>query len=110
MNGARGITWSRTLDQIHGRRSWGSFYPARSLNSLRRPEDGTGMANFKGHMATAAGLGLAYGSFAFWQMRLELGPALLGAGLTTVGGLLPDLDSDKSVPNRTLFRLLGVAV
>jgi membrane-bound metal-dependent hydrolase YbcI (DUF457 family) len=66
------------------------------------------MANFKGHVATAAGLGLAYGAFAFWRMRIEPGPALLGAGLTTVGGLLPDLDSDKSVPNRTLFRLLGV--
>jgi membrane-bound metal-dependent hydrolase YbcI (DUF457 family) len=41
---------------------------------------------------------------------MALGPAILGAGLTTVGGLLPDLDSDKSVPNRTLFRLLGVGV
>jgi membrane-bound metal-dependent hydrolase YbcI (DUF457 family) len=68
------------------------------------------MASFKGHVATSAGLGLVYGSFAFWQMRIALGPAILGAGLTTVGGLLPDLDSDKSVPKRTLFRLLGVGV
>jgi hypothetical protein len=68
------------------------------------------MANFKGHVVTAAGLGLGYGSFAFWHLQVELGPAVLGAGLTTIGGLLPDLDSDKSVPNRTLFRLLGVGV
>jgi membrane-bound metal-dependent hydrolase YbcI (DUF457 family) len=72
--------------------------------------EGTVMANFKGHVVTAAGLGIAYGSFAFWHLQVELAPAILGAGLTTLGGLLPDLDSDKSVPNRTLFRLLGIGV
>jgi len=68
------------------------------------------MANFKGHVVTAAGLGIAYGGLAFWRLEMDVGPALLAAGLTTIGGLLPDLDSDKSVPNRTLFRLLGVTV
>ena len=33
----------------------------------------------------------------------RLGPALLAAGLTTLGGLLPDLDSDSGVPVRELF-------
>jgi hypothetical protein len=36
---------------------------------------------------------------------MDWGTALLGAGLTAVGGLLPDLDSDSSVPVRELFGL-----
>jgi hypothetical protein len=33
----------------------------------------------------------------------DWGPPLLAAGLTTLGGLLPDLDSDSGVPVRELF-------
>jgi len=65
------------------------------------------MASFRGHLATAAGLGVAYGGAAYWQLGIDPKLAAIGAGLTTIGGLLPDLDSDSSVPNRTLFRLAG---
>jgi hypothetical protein len=44
----------------------------------------------------------------FYQM--DWGPAILGAGLTTIGGVLPDLDSDSGVPVRELFGLGAVAV
>jgi hypothetical protein len=40
---------------------------------------------------------------------MDWGPAFLGAGLTTLGGLLPDLDSDASVPVRELFGLAATA-
>jgi hypothetical protein len=66
------------------------------------------MASFRGHLATAAGLGVVYGGVAYWKLGTEPLLSAIGAGLCTVGGLLPDLDSDSSVPNRTLFRLAGV--
>jgi hypothetical protein len=61
------------------------------------------MASYRGHLLFSAGLGAAYGSAALWQWDLDWGPALLAAGLTTLGGLLPDLDSDSGVPVRELF-------
>jgi hypothetical protein len=45
---------------------------------------------------------------AAWQWQMDWGPALLGAGLTALGGLLPDLDSDSSVPVRELFSLAAI--
>jgi hypothetical protein len=50
-------------------------------------------------------LGAAYGAGAFWQFNLDWGPAALGGGLTAIGGLMPDLDSDSGVPVRELFGL-----
>jgi hypothetical protein len=61
------------------------------------------MASYRGHLAFSAALGAAYGSLATWEWRFDWGPALLAAGLTTLGGLLPDLDSDSGVPVRELF-------
>jgi hypothetical protein len=40
---------------------------------------------------------------------MDWGPVLLGAGFTTLGGLLPDLDSDSSLPVRELFGLAAAA-
>ena len=65
------------------------------------------MASFRGHLSTAAALGAVYGGGAFWLGHLDWGVALLAAGLTTLGGLLPDLDSDSGVPVRELFGLLA---
>jgi hypothetical protein len=67
------------------------------------------MASFRGHLATSAALGVVYGGAGFWYGGQELGAAVVATGLTAVGGLLPDLDSDHSVPNRTLFRLASAA-
>src|SRR5262249_55062540 len=36
---------------------------------------------------------------------MDWGPVVLGSGLTALGGLLPDLDSDSSVPFREVFGL-----
>jgi hypothetical protein len=66
------------------------------------------MASFRGHLATAAGLGVSYGGAAYWRLGIDPKLAAIAAGITTVGGLLPDLDSDSSVPNRALFRLAAV--
>ncbi len=61
------------------------------------------MASYRGHLAFAGALGAAYGCAVAWRWDLDWGPALLAAGLTTLGGLLPDLDSDSGVPVRELF-------
>lgn len=66
------------------------------------------MASFRGHLATSAMLGLAYGAGGLFYLGLRGWIGLLGAGLAAVAGLLPDLDSDSSVPHRTLFRLSAV--
>ncbi len=67
------------------------------------------MASYRGHLAFSSFLGVAYGGVAAWQWPLDWGPVFLGAGFTTLGGLLPDLDSDNSLPVRELFGLAAVA-
>jgi membrane-bound metal-dependent hydrolase YbcI (DUF457 family) len=67
------------------------------------------MASYRGHLAFSALLGGAYGGVAAWHWQMDWGPVLLGAGFTTLGGLLPDLDSDHSMPVRELFALAAAA-
>lgn len=64
------------------------------------------MASYRGHLTFAGLLGAGYGSLALLEGNWDWGPVLIAAGLTTLGGLLPDLDSDSGVPVRELF---GVA-
>lgn len=61
------------------------------------------MASYRGHLTFAGLLGAGYGSLAFLEWNWDWGPVLIAAGLTTLGGLLPDLDSDSGVPVRELF-------
>ena len=68
------------------------------------------MASYRGHLVFASTLGMAYGGLAVWKLDYDWGRSLLGVGLTTVGGLLPDLDSDSGVPVRELFSLTAVMV
>lgn len=68
------------------------------------------MANFKTHLFAAAGLS---GIAALACAKAGLAPApeiplLLGLG--TLGGLLPDIDSDNSIPLRIAFYLLAFAL
>lgn len=68
------------------------------------------MASYRGHLMLAAPLGAAYGALAVWRPEFDWGTAILGAALTTVGGLLPDLDSDSGVPVRELFGMLSALI
>ncbi|MFO0843632.1 MAG: metal-dependent hydrolase [Gemmataceae bacterium] len=65
------------------------------------------MASYRGHLMLAAPLGVGYGALALLRHDYEWGACLLGAGLTAVGGLLPDLDSDSGVPVREGFGFLA---
>lgn len=66
------------------------------------------MASYRGHLMFSTALGAGYGAAAFWLGDLHWIPALLGAGITSASGLLPDLDSDSGVPVRVLFGLTAV--
>ena len=68
------------------------------------------MANFAGHITTSAVLGVAVGAVGSIQFHYDWGPVFLAAGLTTIGGMLPDLDSDSGIPVREMFGLAGVVV
>ncbi|MGZ8217339.1 metal-dependent hydrolase [Methylomagnum sp.] len=65
------------------------------------------MANFKTHLLTAASLS---GVAAIACMKADVTTAMetpVLFGLGTLGGLLPDIDSDNSVPIRISFNLLA---
>jgi hypothetical protein len=68
------------------------------------------MANFQGHITTSATLGLVVGAVGAMQFHYDWGIVCLAAGLTAIGGMLPDLDSDSGIPVRELFGLAGVLV
>jgi membrane-bound metal-dependent hydrolase YbcI (DUF457 family) len=67
------------------------------------------MASYRGHLMLSAPLGAGYGALALLRPEFDWGPIFLGAGLTTLGGLLPDLDSDSGVPVRELFGITAAA-
>jgi membrane-bound metal-dependent hydrolase YbcI (DUF457 family) len=67
------------------------------------------MASYKGHLAFSTMLGAGVGAFGAMHLGLDWGPVGLGVGLTALGGLLPDMDSDSSVPVRELFGLAAAA-
>ena len=61
------------------------------------------MASYRGHLAFSSLLGAGFGAAGMLRGPFDWGPAFLGFGLTTLGGLVPDLDSDSGVPVRELF-------
>ncbi|MCE9545263.1 MAG: hypothetical protein K8T25_07070 [Planctomycetia bacterium] len=68
------------------------------------------MAGFRTHIATSTVLGIGYGAVgAMYLPRVEgeipLANCLLAAGLCSVSGMLPDLDSDTGVPIREVMAL-----
>jgi membrane-bound metal-dependent hydrolase YbcI (DUF457 family) len=67
------------------------------------------MAGFKTHITTSTLLGVAYGAVGAWYWQLDWGTTVLAGGLTALGGMLPDLDSDSGVPVREMSGLLGAA-
>jgi membrane-bound metal-dependent hydrolase YbcI (DUF457 family) len=68
------------------------------------------MAGFRTHITVSGALGIVYGGAAVQPMGFSTESAILAAGLTTVGGMLPDLDSDSGVPVREMFGLAAIVV
>jgi len=68
------------------------------------------MAGFRTHITVSGVVGFFYGGAAVEPMGFATEPAVLAAGLTTVGGMLPDLDSDSGVPIREMFGLAAIVM
>lgn len=68
------------------------------------------MAGFRMHITVSGITGAAVGAAAVTPLGYPPETAVLAAALTTVGGMLPDLDSDSGVPVRELFSLAAAIV
>lgn len=60
------------------------------------------MAGFRTHITVSTMFGIGYGAAAVAPLGFTAETAFLAAGVTAVGGMLPDLDSDTGVPVREL--------
>ncbi len=68
------------------------------------------MAGFRMHITVSTALGVGYGAASVQPLGFSTEAALLAAGLTAVGGMLPDLDSDSGVPVREMFGLVAIVL
>ncbi len=68
------------------------------------------MAGFRTHITVSSALGIAVGAAAVQPLGFPTDSAILAAGLTAVGGMLPDLDSDSGIPIREMFGLAAVVL
>ena len=68
------------------------------------------MAGFRTHITVSSACGIAYGGAAVQPLGFSTEAAFLAAGITAVGGMLPDLDSDSGIPVRELFGLAAAVV
>lgn len=68
------------------------------------------MADFNTHIFVATAVGAVYATVATKGLQLELGPSLLLAAMTAIGGVLPDIDLKESTPSKTLFLVLGAVL
>jgi len=73
------------------------------------------LAGFKTHITTSSVLGVAYGGAgALWlsspQGEIPVATCVLGAGLCSIGGMLPDLDSDTGIPLRETVAFIAATV
>ena len=68
------------------------------------------MAGFRTHITVSSAMGIAVGAAAVQPLGFPTDTAILAAGLTAVGGMLPDLDSDSGIPIREMFGLAAVVL
>jgi membrane-bound metal-dependent hydrolase YbcI (DUF457 family) len=68
------------------------------------------MAGFRTHITVSTLCGIGYGAAAVRPLGFPAETAFLAAGITAVGGMLPDLDSDSGVPVRELSGLAAAVV
>jgi hypothetical protein len=67
------------------------------------------MAGFYQHVSVSTALGVGYGAAAFFAMGMDWEACVIAGGLTSVAGMLPDLDSPNGQPVREVFGF-GAAV
>jgi len=68
------------------------------------------MANFQTHLTVAAGGSIAATAVCVQSGVVDHHQGLLLVALGTLAGILPDIDSDHSVPTRLVFNVISFAV
>ena len=68
------------------------------------------MAGFKTHITTSTLLGMGYGAVGHLTYGIPLPSAVLAGGLCSVGGILPDVDSDHGHSLREVVSLLAAVI
>jgi len=68
------------------------------------------MADFRTHMSVSSVCGVIFGGATVQPLGFEPEVGLLAAGVTAVGGMLPDLDSNSGRPVRELSALAAALV
>lgn len=68
------------------------------------------MAGFRTHITTSTVLGIGYGAGAHVFYDVQLPTCALAAGLCSVSGMLPDIDSDSGVPLRESLAFAAAVV
>lgn len=68
------------------------------------------MADFKTHITTSTILGIGYGAGAHFGLQMPLESCMLAAGLCSISGMLPDLDSDSGIPFRETVSITAAIV
>lgn len=68
------------------------------------------MANFKTHISTSTMVGIGYGVGAFFVWDVPVQQCVIAAGLCSVAGMLPDLDSDTGIPVRETLCFLSAII
>ena len=68
------------------------------------------MAGFRMHITVSSAVGVAYGAAAVEPMGFTTEAGVLAAGVTAIGGMLPDLDHQAGRPMREMFGLAAVIV
>lgn len=68
------------------------------------------MADFRTHITTSTAIGIGYGAAGYLRLEAPAATCVLAAGLCSVSGMLPDLDSDSGVPVRETMSLAAAVV
>jgi hypothetical protein len=66
------------------------------------------MASYRGHLGLSIPLGIAYAAGGAWICCIDPLAVAVAGIVTGVSGVLPDLDSDNSVPVRVLFGIASI--
>ena len=68
------------------------------------------MANFQTHLTASTLLGIGYGGVAYGAYAVPLPSCILAAGLCSVSGMLPDIDSGPGRPLREITTFMAAVV
>lgn len=68
------------------------------------------MADFKTHITASTLLGAGYGAVAYFYFDIAPAHCFIAGSLCSVAGMLPDLDSNSSIPQREMLSFVSVCV